>query len=118
MNIRTRGRAAFLLAMGKAAGGGDRKTALKMARALRERHYDTAGELLGTALFTEFHGDLGADFEDLDELLRGIGENTAHGKMPIFQSPDEVERLVSGDTAADDHGYAGLSSRNKGMRAV
>jgi len=35
-----------LLAMGKAAGGGDRKTALKMARALRERHYDTAGELL------------------------------------------------------------------------
>jgi len=61
-----------LLAMGKAAGGGDRKTALKMARALRERHYDTAGELLGTALFTEFHGDLGADFEDLDELLRAL----------------------------------------------
>jgi aspartate kinase len=62
-----------LLAMGKAAGNGDRKTALKMSRALRERHYETAGELLGTALFTEFHGDLGADFEDLDELLRGIG---------------------------------------------
>ncbi len=61
-----------LLAMGKAAGGGDRKSALKMARALRERHYETAGELLGTALFTEFHGELGADFEDLDELLRGI----------------------------------------------
>jgi aspartokinase len=31
-----------LLSMGKAAGGGDRKTALKMARALRERHYDTS----------------------------------------------------------------------------
>ena len=62
-----------LLAMGKAAGNGDRKTALKMARGLRERHYETAGELLGTALFTEFHSGLGADFEDLDELLRGIG---------------------------------------------
>jgi aspartate kinase len=62
-----------LLAMGKAAGDGDRKGALKLARALRERHYETAGELLGTALFTEFHGELGADFEDLDELLRGIG---------------------------------------------
>jgi aspartate kinase len=62
-----------LLAMGRAAGSGDRKTALKMARALRERHYETAGELLGTALFTEFHSDLGADFEDLNELLRGIG---------------------------------------------
>lgn len=62
-----------LLAMGKAAGEGDRKGSLKLARALRERHYETAGELLGTALFTEFHGELGADFEDLDELLRGIG---------------------------------------------
>ena len=62
-----------LLTMGKAAGDGDRKGALKLARALRERHYETAGELLGTALFTEFHGELGADFEDLDELLRGIG---------------------------------------------
>jgi aspartate kinase len=39
---------------------------------LRERHYNTAGELLGTALFTQFHSDLGADLEALDELLRGI----------------------------------------------
>ena len=62
-----------LLNMGRAAGNGDRKSALKMARALRERHYETAGELLGTALFTEFHSELGGDFEDLDELLRGIG---------------------------------------------
>jgi len=61
-----------LLAMAKAAGDGDRKTALKLSRALRERHYNTAGELLGTALFTQFHGDLGVDFEALDELLRGI----------------------------------------------
>jgi len=61
-----------LLATARAAGAGDRKTALKLSRALRERHYDTAGELLGTALFTQFHGDLGTDFDDLDELLRGI----------------------------------------------
>ena len=61
-----------LLAMARAAGAGDRKTALKLCRALQERHYDTAGELLGTALFTEFHSDLGTDFEALDELLRGI----------------------------------------------
>jgi aspartate kinase len=61
-----------LLAMARAAGAGDRKTALKLCRTLQERHYDTAGELLGTALFTQFHSDLGADFENLDELLRGI----------------------------------------------
>ena len=61
-----------LLAMARAAGAGDRKTALKLCRALQERHYNTAGELLGTALFTQFHSDLGADFETLEELLRGI----------------------------------------------
>ncbi len=61
-----------LLAMARAAGAGDRKTALKLCRALQERHYNTAGELLGTAIFTQFHSDLGVDFEALDELLRGI----------------------------------------------
>jgi len=51
-----------LLQMARAAGNGDRKTALTVARALRERHYNTAGELLGTALFTQFHSDLGTEF--------------------------------------------------------
>jgi aspartate kinase len=61
-----------LLTMAKAAGAGERKTALKLCRSLQERHYNTASELLGTALFTEFHSEIGADFEALDELLRGI----------------------------------------------
>jgi aspartate kinase len=61
-----------LLQMARASGNGDRKTALTLARELRERHYNTAGELLGTALFTQFHSDLGTEFEDLEELLRGI----------------------------------------------
>jgi len=69
-----------LLTMAKAAGAGERKTALKLCRSLQERHYNTASELLGTALFTEFHSEIGADFEELDDLLRGIsavGEITA-----------------------------------------
>jgi aspartate kinase len=61
-----------LLAMARAAGTGDRKTALDLSRALRERHYNTAGELLGTGVFTQFHSELEADFESLDELIRGI----------------------------------------------
>src|SRR5215471_4051283 len=61
-----------LLTMAKAAGVGERKTALKLCRSLQERHYNTASELLGTALFTEFHSELGAEFESLDELVRGI----------------------------------------------
>src|SRR5215472_17541239 len=61
-----------LLEMARSAGAGDRKTALTLARELRERHYITAGELLGTGVFTQFHSDLGTEFEELEELLRGI----------------------------------------------
>jgi aspartate kinase len=61
-----------LLAAGKAAGEGDREKALEVSRALRERHYSTAGELLGTGLFTQFHSELEAEFDTLDEVLRGI----------------------------------------------
>src|SRR5690348_6914977 len=61
-----------LLQMARAAGEGDRQKALILARECRERHYNTAGELLGTALFTQFHSDLGTEFEELEELLRGI----------------------------------------------
>ena len=61
-----------LLTMARAAGAGDRETALNLSRALRERHYNAAGELLGTGIFTQFHSELEADFDSLDELLRGI----------------------------------------------
>src|SRR6201984_2262044 len=61
-----------LLTMARAAGNGEPKTALKLCRSLQERHYNCASELLGTARFTEFHSELGQDFESLDELLRGI----------------------------------------------
>jgi aspartate kinase len=61
-----------LLKMAQAAGAGDRDTALGLSRGLRERHYNTAGELLGTGVFTRFHSELEAEFDALDELLRGI----------------------------------------------
>ncbi len=61
-----------LVAMGKLAGAGDRDQALELSRGLRERHYNVAGELLGTGVFTRFHSELEADFDGLDELLRGI----------------------------------------------
>ena len=61
-----------LLSMARMGGSGDLKAALTLSRSLRERHYNTAGELLGTALFTAFHGELESSFESLEELLRGI----------------------------------------------
>ena len=39
-----------LLTMAQAAGAGDRETAIGLSRGLRERHYNTAGELLGTGV--------------------------------------------------------------------
>jgi aspartate kinase len=61
-----------LLILARSAGAGDRHAALAISLALRERHYNAAGELLGTSLFTELHNNLAADFEALDELIRGI----------------------------------------------
>src|SRR5205085_8183770 len=61
-----------LLAAGRAAGAGEREKALELARCLRERHFTTAGELLGTGLFTQLHAELAAECDALDELLRGI----------------------------------------------
>jgi aspartate kinase len=61
-----------LIAMAKAAGAGDRDRALELSRHLRERHYTAASELLGSAVFTELHEHLAAEFNRLDELLCGI----------------------------------------------
>src|SRR3954471_12470538 len=61
-----------LLAMGRAAGSGDRDQALELSRSIRERHFATASDLLGAGTFTKLHSELEADFDALDELLRGI----------------------------------------------
>src|SRR5229473_2759715 len=77
-----------LVAAARAAGTGDREAALAASRALRERHYNTAGELLGTGLFTRIHSELENDFDSLDELLRGIA---AVGEL----TPRTTDNVVS-----------------------
>src|SRR5689334_4452950 len=69
-----------LLAMANAAGSGQREHALELSRSARERHYNTAVELLGAHAFEQIAPELEADFNALDELLRGVvavGELTA-----------------------------------------
>jgi aspartate kinase len=61
-----------LLAMAAAAGAGNREKALELSRAARERHYNTASDLLGTHAFEQIAPELEADFNGLDELLRGV----------------------------------------------
>src|SRR6266568_4052940 len=82
-----------LLTMARAAGAGERKAALKLCRSLQERHYNTASELLGTALFTQFHAELGADFEALDELLRDILVTDSNYMQAVPQYDETNERL-------------------------
>ncbi len=61
-----------LLAMASAAGSGNREKALELSRAARARHYNTASDLLGTHAFEQIAPELEADFNSLDELLRGV----------------------------------------------
>lgn len=106
-----------LLTMARAAGSGERKTALKLCRSLQERHYNTASELLGTALFTDFHSEIGADFEALDELLRGI---SAVGEITP-RTTDHVAsfgEILSSKIVAAAFAARGISSTHVDSRDV
>jgi aspartate kinase len=61
-----------LLAMAGAAAAGNRQQALELSRSARERHYNTAVDLLGAHAFEQIAPELEADFKGLDELLRGV----------------------------------------------
>jgi aspartate kinase len=87
-----------LLAIAAAAGQGDREQALEICRQLRERHYVAAGELLGTGLHTELHGELGAEFDSLDELLRGIsavGELTPRTSDYVVSFGERLSSMIA-----------------------
>jgi len=105
-----------LLAAGNAAGAGDRDKALQLSRGLRERHYATAGELLGTGLFTEFHGELESEFDALDELLRGIaalGELTPRTTDLVSSFGERISsRMVAAAFVARELPAAHVDSRS------
>jgi aspartate kinase len=61
-----------LLAAAAAAGRGDKPGALAINARLRNRHIETAGELLTTEALPEIQAALDSEFNGLDELLRGI----------------------------------------------
>jgi aspartate kinase len=87
-----------LLAMAAAAGRGEREQALDICRALRERHYTTAGELLGTGLHTDLHSELGSEFDSLEELLRGIaavGELTPRTSDYVVSFGERLSSMIA-----------------------
>ncbi|HEY6968255.1 MAG TPA: lysine-sensitive aspartokinase 3 [Candidatus Angelobacter sp.] len=88
-----------LLAMAIAAGSGNRDEALKLSLAARERHFNTASDLLGTGKFAQIHAELEEEFNALDDLLRGVvavGELTPRTTDNIAGFGERVSsRIVS-----------------------
>ena len=88
-----------LLAMAAAAGAGNRDKALELSLAARERHFNTASDLLGTGKFAQIHAELEEEFNALDDLLRGVvavGELTPRSTDSIAGFGERVSsRIVS-----------------------
>ena len=61
-----------LLSAGAAAGRGDRNGALAISARLRNRHLETAGKLLSAPRYKPLADLIEADFNSLDEVLRGL----------------------------------------------
>ena len=100
----------LLLAAGAAAGRGDKAGALAIAARLRNRHIDTAAELLCGELFSGIEAAIRHEFDALDDLLRGIA---AVGELTPRTSDNVVgfgERMSSQMVAAvfAQHGLSGV----------
>jgi aspartate kinase len=100
----------MLLAAAAAAGRGDKDGALEIARRLRNRHIETAGELLRGGHFSEVDAAMRTEFDALDDLLRGIA---AVGELTPRTSDNVVsfgERMSSRMVAAAfaEHGLNGV----------
>src|SRR5262249_7554138 len=87
-----------LLAMASAAGAGNREKALELSRAARERPDNGASDILGTHAFEQIAPELEADFDGLDELLRGVvavGELTARTTDTISGFGEKVSSKIA-----------------------
>jgi aspartate kinase len=104
-----------LLAMAAAAGAGNREKALELSLAARERHYNTASDLLGKHAFEQIAPELEADFNSLDELLRGV---VAVGELTL-RTTDSIAGFgerVSSKIAAAAFSQRGIESAHVDAR--
>ncbi len=99
----------LLIASGTAAGRGDRNGALAISERLRTRHVDTAAKLVGERRRPTLHAAIQAEFDALDDLLRGIaavGELTPRTADLVVSFGERLSsRMVA--EAFDDQGLKG-----------
>jgi len=104
-----------LLAMAAAAGAGDRVKALDLCRTARDRHYSIATHLLGDKAFAPLAPVLEADFNGLEDLLRGVvavGELTARTTDTISGFGERVSSKI----AAAAFGQRGINAAHVDSR--
>ena len=100
-----------LIAAAASAGRGDRLGALALASRLRHRHADTAAALLGEGgNLPLLHGALHAEFDALDDLLRGIaavGELTPRTNDLVTSFGERLSSRMVAEAFAQ-HGLEGV----------
>ena len=98
-----------LLAAAAAAGRDDRTGAIAISVKLRERHLDTAAQLVTGARLMSLASKLHGEFDALDDLLRGIaavGELTPRTNDLVVSFGERISSRMMAD-AFDEVGLAG-----------
>jgi aspartate kinase len=100
----------LLIASGAAAGRGDRAGALAISGRLRNRHNDTASQLLELERFARTKIAIDAEFDALDDLLRGIaavGELTPRTADLVVSFGERLSSRIVAE-AFDQRGLRGV----------
>jgi aspartate kinase len=93
-----------LLAAGTAAGRGDRSGALAISARLRNRHLEVACKLLSPERYTSIAKIIDAEFDSLDEVLRGlsaVGELTPRTTDLVASFGERLSSRMVAETFAE-----------------
>src|SRR5436190_867855 len=92
-----------LVAIGNIAAGGDCDAAIKLLQALRERHFQTATELLGTKRGATLAPKLENHFSELENFSRGLAavrELTPRGTDYLLSFGELISSIMVADAFA------------------
>src|SRR5215467_2800879 len=92
-----------LVSMGQEAASGDCDAAIELLRAMRERHFQAAKELLGAKRAASLVPRLEAHFAELENLLRGLAavrELTPRGSDYLLSFGELLSSIIVADAFA------------------
>ncbi len=92
-----------LVSMGNVATAGDCEAAVKLLQVLRERHLQTATELLGTKRSATLAPKLESHFSELENFLRGLAavrELTPRGSDYLLSFGELISSIIVADAFA------------------